>query len=123
MCRFSKDWSGVGVELVIPVITKPLLDIRLPTTFLPFHYDVLLQPDLETTIGPDDKDDDCLVRKYEGRVSTLMMVMMRMMMMKVSMNVRAQQDTKVFTFHADKLQPELPTVTLMVRISGRGVLT
>ena len=88
------DWrcrqqDEVVVELVIST-KQSLLDIRLPETFVPQHYNVLLEPDLEFD-GPE------IV--FGG---------------EVSMTVRAVQDSQTFTFHADEITPlGVPDVRLL----------
>ena len=88
------DWrcrqqGEVMVELVIST-EQSLLDIRLPQTFVPQHYNVLLEPDLEA----------------EGQEIVFGG--------EVSMTVRAVQDTQVFTFHADEITPlAVPEVRLL----------
>ena len=79
------DWrcrqeGEVRVELVIST-EQSLLDIRLPETFVPHHYNVLLEPDL-VSAGPE------IV--FGG---------------EVSMNVMALRATNSFTFHADEITP------------------
>ena len=88
------DWrcrqqGEVVVELVIST-EQSVIDIRLPQTFVPQHYDVLLEPDLEAQ-GPE------IV--FGG---------------SVSMTVSAVQNTQVFTFHSDEITPlDVPEVRLI----------
>ena len=80
-CRM-KAMDKVSVELVIT--TKKSLvdsDSRLPGTFLPSHYDIMLEPHVES--GNDQSQFDGAVR----------------------MAVRAVKSSQMFTVHADYLKP------------------
>ena len=81
-CRMEER-DGVKVELVLHTVQSSRdINFRLPGTFLPSHYDILLEPSLQSS-GDDDQFD------FDGAVS---------------MKVKAVKDSRTFTLQAAEMR-------------------
>ena len=83
----------MALSVYLLIFTGPFVDIRLPTTVLPSHYEVTLRPDIY------DKEPEDFI--HTG---------------SVIVNVTAKEATNVITMHTRSLTIEQSDVKVCVQI-------